>query len=116
MADAASPSCTIDDVGPMPLVRPASVAELGDVVRRCAADGRALFPVGGRTRLDLGLPPERPGVAVELTALGDVLDYPARDMTVTVRAGIALAALRRLLAAEGQRLPVDVPRPGRATL
>jgi len=116
MADAAPHTCTIDDVGPMPLSRVASVAELSDLVRQCAADGRPLFPLGGRTHLHVGMPPERPGVAVDLTALNGVIDYPARDMTVTVQAGITLAALRRLLAAERQRLPVDVPRPEDATL
>src|SRR5262249_51198389 len=72
LADAA-PTCTIDDVGPMPLIRPATVAELADVVRGCAADGRPLFPLGGRTQLHLGTPPELPhgggGVGVDLTAL-----------------------------------------------
>jgi glycolate oxidase FAD binding subunit len=37
-------------------------------------------------------------------------------MTITVQAGITVAELQRLLAAENQRLPVDVPRPERATL
>ncbi len=45
-----------------------------------------------------------------------MIDYPARDMTVTVQAGITLAALQKLLATEKQRLPVDVPRADRATL
>jgi glycolate oxidase FAD binding subunit len=116
MADADPSSCVIDDAGPFPVVRPASVGELGDVVRRAAADGLALYPVGGRTALDLGLPPARPGLAVDTTALAAVIDYPARDLTVTVQAGIPLDALRRLLATEGQRLPVDVPRPESATL
>ena len=37
-------------------------------------------------------------------------------MTITVQAGITVAALQALLAAENQRLPIDVPRPERATL
>jgi glycolate oxidase FAD binding subunit len=37
-------------------------------------------------------------------------------MTVTVQAGITVAALQRLLARENQRLPIDVPRPDQATL
>jgi glycolate oxidase FAD binding subunit len=111
-----SPTCLIDDFGPVPVVRPASVPEIGDIVRRAAADGLGLYPLGGRTMLDLGLPPTRPGLGVDLTALADVIDYPARDMTVTVRAGITLAALQNLLATEKQRLPVDVPQADRATL
>jgi glycolate oxidase FAD binding subunit len=109
-------TCRIDEFGPLPVVRPASVAELGDLVRRAASTSQAVYPLGGRTRLDLGLPPAQPGVAIDLTALSQVIDYPARDMTITVQAGVRVAELQRLLAAEGQRLPIDVPSPDRATL
>src|SRR5262249_29526646 len=71
---------------------------------------------GGRTMLGVGLPPARPGVALDLLGLKRVIDYPARDMTITVQAGITVQAPGQLLAAEGQRVPVDVPLPSRATL
>jgi glycolate oxidase FAD binding subunit len=45
-----------------------------------------------------------------------VIDYPARDMTITVQAGITVGQLQQLLAKENQRLPVDVPHADRATL
>jgi glycolate oxidase FAD binding subunit len=110
-------TCRIDEVGPFSVVRPASVAELADLVRRTAADGRlGLYPLGGRTMLDLGLPPDRAGFAVDLRALDQVIDYPARDMTITVQAGITLARLQEVLAGESQRLPVDVPRAAEATV
>jgi glycolate oxidase FAD binding subunit len=109
-------TCTIDEAGPFPVVRPASVAEVGDLVRRAAADGHALFPLGGRTMLDIGLPPDRAGVGVDLRGLAEVIDYPARDMTVTVQAGLTIARLQALLATEKQRLPIDVPHSDRATL
>jgi glycolate oxidase FAD binding subunit len=108
--------CRIDDFGPLAVVRPHSVADLGDVVRRAAAERQALYPVGGGTMLGLGLPPSRPGWAVDLRSLNAVIDYPARDMTITVQAGVTVAELRRVLAVENQRLPVDVPHADRATL
>lgn len=110
------PSLFIDDFGPLAVERPGSVAEVGDLVRRAAAAGQAVYPVGGGTLLDLGLPPTRSGIAVELRQLDQVIDYPARDMTITVQAGITLARLRELLATENQRLPIDVPQPEQATL
>jgi glycolate oxidase FAD binding subunit len=109
-------SCTIDGFGPFPTIKPPSVSELGELVRRCAADGQAIYPVGGRTQLELGLPPTKPGVAVDLRGLDQVIDYPARDMTITVQAGITIAKLQALLATENQQLPVDVPLADRATL
>jgi glycolate oxidase FAD binding subunit len=66
--------------------------------------------------LGFGFPPTKPGLAIDLRALTQVIDYPARDMTVTVQAGITLAKLQELLAGENQRLPIDVPRAEHATL
>jgi glycolate oxidase FAD binding subunit len=111
-----APVCRIDDFGPLPLVRPASAADLGEVVRSAAAEGKALYPVSGGTMFGLGLPPTRPGVAADLRGLDQVIDYPARDMTITVQAGITLGRLQALLGAQNQRLPVDVPRADVATL
>ncbi len=108
--------CLIDDFGPLPLRHPTSVGELADSVRSAASSGQAVYPVGGGTMLGYGLPPTRPGFALDTTRLDRVIDYPARDMTVTVEAGITLARLADLLAAENQRLPIDVPDAGRATL
>jgi glycolate oxidase FAD binding subunit len=110
------PACVIDGFGPLPLSRPATSAELADLIREASATGQAVYPVGGGTMLDLGLAPTRPGGAVALDGLAEVVDYPARDMTITAQAGIRVAALQQLLAAENQRLPIDVPRADRATL
>ena len=107
---------TIDSFGPLPLHRPASVGAVCELVRETRAAKHALYPVGGRTTLDFGLPPATPGVACDTTALNAVIDYPARDMTITVQAGITVAAVQAELAKEGQWLPVDVPLPDRATL
>ena len=57
--------------------------------------------------------PRRPGIGLSLARLNRVIDYPARDMTITVEAGITMAALADTLAAEGQRLPIDAPQPAR---
>jgi glycolate oxidase FAD binding subunit len=109
-------ACFIDDFGPLAVERPRSAEEIGEFVRRAATDGTAIYPVGGRTQIGLGLPPTKPGIAVDVRGLDAVLDYPARDMTITLKAGVTVAALQRLLAAENQRLPVDVPRPEEATI
>jgi len=106
----------IDGWAPLRLARPGTVAELGALVTAARRNGQGVYPVGGRTTLDAGLPPAKPGVAVDATALNSVIDYPARDMTITVQAGITLAALEAELAKEGQWLPVDVAAPERATL
>ena len=117
MSDRVTPdSITIDGVGPMPVVRPSSAAEIGEVVRRCAADGTAIYPVVGGTMLDYGLPPARPGAAIDLRSLDKVIDFPASDMTITVETGITIGRLAEITRAEGLHLPIDVPEPERATL
>jgi len=40
-----------------------------------------------------------------------VVDYPARDMTITVEAGMPIGRLRDILAAEQQQLPIDCHDP-----
>jgi glycolate oxidase FAD binding subunit len=109
-------SCLIDGFGPVPAERPRSAAELCELVRRASAQGLALYPLGGRTMLDFGLPPTRNGLAVDTRGLDQVIDYPARDMTITVQAGITIARLQAILAPENQRLPIDVPCADVATL
>ncbi len=113
---AESATCLIDNFGPLPVRRSASVEELCALVRQAAADGTALYPLGGRTMLGLGHPPTRPGIGVDLGGLAQVIDYPARDMTITVQAGIPVAVLQSVLGRERQRLPIDVPAAERATL
>ena len=95
---------------------PADQAELAAAVREAFERGEAVYPVGGGTSLDFGLVPKNPGRGLLLERLNRVVDYPARDMTITVEAGLPLAALAELLATEGQRLPIDVPQPLRATI
>lgn len=109
-------SISIDNFGPLAVERPSSVAALCDLVKRTRAAKHGLYPVGGRTTLDVGLPPIKPGVACDTTALASVIDYPARDMTITAQAGITVAALQAELAKEGQWLPIDVASPEKATL
>jgi glycolate oxidase FAD binding subunit len=106
----------LDGFGPLPIRRPGSVAEVGALVREAAANGSALYPFGGRTHLGLGNPPTKAGIAVDLRGLAAVVDFPARDMTITVETGITIADLRTLLAKERLRLPIDITRPDEATL
>jgi glycolate oxidase FAD binding subunit len=96
--------------------RPESVDSLRESVARHVSESNAIYPQGGRTALDYGGVPARPGVAIDTTALTRVIEYPAADMTITVESGITIAALAEILKAEGQRLTIDVPHPDRTTL
>ncbi len=82
------------------------------------ADGeqRPVYPVGGRTALRFGYPAAAPGITLSTAQLARVVDYPARDMTITVEAGIRMDDLAAVLKRERQRLAVDVAQAHRATL
>ena len=107
---------SIENHGPLPIVRPQSPDEVGNFIRQAIHEDKPLYPLGGRTQIDVGFPPARPGMGIDLRALTRVIDYPARDMTITVQAGITVRQLQQLLATENQRLPIDVPRAAEATL
>ncbi len=97
--------------------QPTSQGELARWLQDNAAGARrGAQPVGGRTALWYGHPPAGPAVAVSTTRLDRVVDYPARDMTITVEAGLSVEKLEQLLAKEGQRLGLDCPAPARATI
>lgn len=95
---------------------PDDQATLVAIVADAHAAGTALYPIGGGTSLDYGLPALRPGIGISLAKLNRVVDYPARDMTITVGAGITMDQLAATLASELQMLPIDVPHSGLATL
>jgi len=97
-------------------VAPCDQDAVREVVRRAWQDGTPLYPIGGGTHLGWGARPVEPGLGLSLAGLNRVVDHPARDLTITVEAGVTIAALAKRLAAEGQRLPVDVPLPAQATV
>jgi glycolate oxidase FAD binding subunit len=96
--------------------RPETIEALAETVARRVAEGHAIYPQGGRTALDYGGTPAQPGIAIDTRSLNRVIDYPHADMTITVEAGLTLAALQTILAEHCQRLPLDAPHPDRATL
>jgi glycolate oxidase FAD binding subunit len=106
----------LDTTKALPTHQPSSVAEVGELVRQAAAAGQAIYPAGGQTHWDLGLPPRQAGILLDTRRLDQVIDYPARDMTITVEAGMTVARLQAILGAENQRLPIDVPHAHRATV
>lgn len=96
----------------------------GEVVRiieqrsreRSNGRGRPLQIVGGRTAIPFVDPSAGQVDLLSTANLSRVIDYPARDMTVTVEAGMRVQELQELLREEHQRLPIDIPEAHRATL
>ncbi|MCC7424628.1 MAG: FAD-binding oxidoreductase [Planctomycetaceae bacterium] len=96
---------------------PTTQGELARYLRDNAAGPKhPIIPAGGRTALQTPRAADVSAVVVGMGRLTQVLDYPARDMTVTVEAGIKVDDLAALLRQERQQLPIDIPQSSRATL
>ncbi len=106
----------VDGVEPHLHARPASSAELAEVLRQASAEGLAVSPRGGGSRLGLGNRPSRLDLVVETSALDRAIEYEPADLTVTVEAGMRLSALQELLRAQGQLLALDPPARPESTV
>ncbi len=95
---------------------PADQAEFAQIAREAYGDSVPIDPIGGGTSLDFGLPARDAGLGLSTRGLRRVVDYPARDMTITVETGITMDVLAATLAKEKQRLPIDLPHANQATL
>lgn len=99
----------IEGVLPELALRPGSADGVARVLAAAFEAGAAVVPQGARTALTLGRPLTRYDVALDMTGLDHIVEYEPADMTVTVEAGVTLAALQERLAEEGQYLSVDPP-------
>ncbi len=96
---------------------PVSTAELSRFLRENSTGAQLpVFAIGGRTALQFLGARDTPGMVVSTSRLNRVIDYPARDMTITVEAGIRITELAEVLAKERQQLPIDITHAHRATL
>ena len=88
--------------------RPESPEGCAEILRTCADAGLTVRVRGGGTKDHLGSRRET-AVVLETGGVAGIVDHVPEDLTVTVRAGTRLDALRDALAAHGQFLPIDAP-------
>jgi glycolate oxidase FAD binding subunit len=107
-----SESCAnvaVDGVVPSAVTRPASSAEVVEIVRFAKSEKLALIPCGNGTKLGIGMPPERYDIALDMTGLNQITYYDPGDLTLSVDAGMNLAQLADALAQQQQFVPLAVP-------
>ena len=107
---------SFDEYVPKVVVLPASVQEIQDVLRFASDRDLSVMPAGAGTKLSIGNLPQKVDLVLTTTRLNSVLEYEPADLTVTVEAGIRLAALQAELAQHQQYLPLDPPSADRCTL
>ena len=106
----------VDGRCPSAALLPGSADEIAEILRFASAEHLAVIPVGGKTHLHIGMPPQRYDLALDLSRLNRILAYEPRDLTLGVEPGMACADLDRSLREKGQFLPLSPSSPERATL
>jgi len=101
---------------PVETLAPTDVTGVVSAVRDARERGLVVYPTGGGTALGFGGWPSAKGLELSLAGLAKIVDYPARDLTITVEPGLTLKSLGEMLAREGQWLPVGIPNADRATV
>jgi glycolate oxidase FAD binding subunit len=97
-------------------LRVTSSADVADVLRLLSGTGTPVIPVGGGTSLHTGNVTTDEYTAIDMRGMSGVREYNPTDLTASFWAGTTLADVRVTLEEYGQELPVDMVRPGRATI
>src|SRR5262245_4675200 len=106
-AGADASAAAVDGILPRWRVRTGSVDEVSRVLALARSEGLVVAPRGSGSALDLGMPPARVDVALDLSRLAGIMEYVPADMVATVQAGVRLDVLARELGKHGQMLPLD---------
>jgi FAD/FMN-containing dehydrogenase len=100
---------------PLAVARPASTAEIADVLRECSAACTPVVPWGGKTGLVNGGLADG-ALALCLDRMRAIEEIDTLGNTVQVQAGCTLEALSTAVATAGLSLPVDLGARGSATI
>jgi glycolate oxidase FAD binding subunit len=113
---AATSADAVAGVYPQTIVEPGDEQELAAVLKLANAEGFAVIPRGGGTKLGWGNAPKRADVVLSTARLNGIVEHAWADLTVTVDAGCTVQDLQNTLAQHGQRLALDALWPARATI
>jgi glycolate oxidase FAD binding subunit len=103
-------------VEPGAVVEPHGVAELAACVAALYASDTSFAFAGGGTELEFGNAPRSIDTQVKVTGCDAVIEYAPQDQTITVEAGMTLAAVNAVLVNERQFLAIDAAEPERTTI
>ena len=100
------------------VVRPASTAEVAQIVCLCKHHGIPLVPQGGNTGLVLGSVPDRSGHAIVLstTRMNRLRAVDAVNNTITVEAGCILQDVQHAAAGAARLFPLSLAAEGSCTI
>lgn len=103
---------------PLGVVRPATTAEVADVVKACAHAGVPIVPQGGNTGLVAGGVPDASGsqIVLSLGRMRQVREVDPVAGTITVEAGCVLAEVQAAAAGADRLFPMSLGSEGSCTI
>ena len=113
---AARATYAVDEIIPSAVAIPASAEQVAEIVRFAALEKLALIPCGARTKLRIGMPPSRYDIALDMTALNQIVHYDPGDLTLSAGTGTPIAKLNATLFEHHQFLPLLVPWYSHSTI
>ncbi|HEY3208717.1 MAG TPA: FAD-binding oxidoreductase [Actinomycetota bacterium] len=93
----------------MRVEEPGTAAEAAEALRTAAAEGLAVRPRGGGTKLGWGTAVVEPDVELSTKKLGRLVEHNAADLTAVLEAGVPLAEAQEAFSESGQMLAIDPP-------
>jgi glycolate oxidase FAD binding subunit len=99
----------VDGLRPAAVALPESADEVSAVLTAACDQRAAVAPWGGGTAIATGNLPRTYDLALVTRSLNQILEYEPADLTLSVQAGITMAALASELKRHGQFLPLDAP-------
>lgn len=97
-------------------VKVESSQHLSEELRQASEVGTPVIPIGGGTCLSTGHPVDHEFIALDLSAMGGVVDYIPTDMTAGFLAGTPMRTVIESLAENGQELPIDLAEDDAGTI
>ena len=91
---------------------PGTFEDAAAALAAATAEGRSVRIVGSGTKLHWGAVAPEADTVLHTTALDQIVEHNAGDLTATLQAGVPLALAQRTFAAAGQMLALDPPLAG----
>ncbi|HEU0160859.1 MAG TPA: FAD-binding oxidoreductase [Rhizomicrobium sp.] len=98
------------------LLKPATTAQVSDILRLCHDSGTAVVPQGGNTGLVGGQIPFHGEVLLSTKRLNRIRALDAQGATLTVEAGVTLAAVQQAAAEVNLLFPLSLASEGSCTI
>jgi glycolate oxidase FAD binding subunit len=92
---------------PREIIEPASAEETAEVLAAAAKERTSVVLRGGGTKIGWGCKPSSVDLVVSTKRLDAVVAHEHADLTATVQAGARLDEVNRILARQGQWLPIE---------